>query len=320
MAIALPMSLTQWLRPLAQWPPVALRDPQAAVQVFLETGRGDFDVTRTVVVAALRPLTLAMGLVPQLLSAMERPIELRLRFVDLESQRTVGTLQLQYLSAWNTAGVSIGLFDVRDGAQRCLRWPYRSWNRWLQNRRMRANTDKNNFSMPTEAVHQLMIFYMCPRPVVLVSVDDQIHSNLFPMDLIGAISLERFTLALRSTSPSVATMMSARRVAISDVPACDYKTAYTLGAQHKNVTIEWDQLPFAVRRTRGFSLPYPAIALRVRELEILDFKTIGSHTLFVTRIASELSCAAGAQLFHSSGIYQYFRERNGRPFPAAGSA
>jgi hypothetical protein len=240
-----------------------------------------------------------------------------LHFVDLESRRIVGMLRLQHTRNWSTSGLAIGLFEVLHGTQRCVRWPYRPWNRWLQNRRMRRNTDPNNFYMPPQAVQQQMIFYICPRPVVLVSVDDGSHSNLFPMDLIGPVSSNRFTLALRSTSPSIATMKSARRVALSDVPARDYTTAYKLGVHHKQIMVDWDHLPFEIQRSSNFSLPYPAIALRVREIEILDFDTIGSHTFFVTQIASEDSARDDAQFFHTSGIYQHFRSCNGRPFPPA---
>jgi flavin reductase (DIM6/NTAB) family NADH-FMN oxidoreductase RutF len=315
--IPLSTALKRRLRPLPEWPPVALRAPQQAVQVQLSTSRGELDVTRAAVVAALRPLTLAVGLGESPASVVEDGSQPELRFVDLESQRTVGVLQLQHLRNWHTSGAAIGLFEVQQGTHRCVRWPYRPWNRWLQERRTRRNTDPNNFSMPPEAVQHQMIFYICPRPVVLVSVDDGSHSNLFPMDLIGPICPERFTLALRSTSPSIPTMKSARRVALSDVPARHHAAAYKLGIHHKNVKVEWDRLPFEIRRSRDFALPYPAIALRVRELEILDFDTIGSHTLFVSRIVSEHSAAEDTQFFHTSGIYQHFRSCKGRPFPPA---
>jgi flavin reductase (DIM6/NTAB) family NADH-FMN oxidoreductase RutF len=318
MTIPLPVALKQWLRPLPQWPPVALQAPQQAVRIDLATALGDYDVTRAAVVAALRPFTLAVGLDAQRLSAIEADSEPQLRFVDLESGRTVGELQLKHVRTWNTSGTAIGLFEVRDAMQRCLPWPYRPWNRWLQNRRMRANTDPNNFFMPPAAVQQQMIFYICPRPVVLVAVDDGAHSNLFPMDLIGPVSADHFTLALRSTSPSVATMKSARRVALSDVPARDFATAYKLGVHHKNVKVDWDHLPFEIERSREFSLPCPAIALRVRELSIVDFDTVGSHSFFLCRVVSDRSIAQGNQFFHTSGIYQYFRTRNARPFPACG--
>jgi flavin reductase (DIM6/NTAB) family NADH-FMN oxidoreductase RutF len=314
----LPQALKRRMRPLPEWPPIALSAPQEAVQIRLSTIRGDFDVTRAAVVAALRPLTLGVGLDSQLLPALEDSSQPQLHFVDLESRLTVGTLQLQHIRNWSTSGTAIGLFEVQRGTHRCVAWPYRPWNRWLQNRRLlRRKQDPTNFFMPPEAVQQQMIFYICPRPVVLVSVDDGSHSNLFPMDLVGPVSADRFTLALRSTSPSVPTMKSARRVALSDVPARDYATAYKLGVHHKNVKVDWDRLPFEIHRSREFSLPYPSIALRVREMQILDFETIGSHTFFVTRKISEYAAGDAAQFFHTSGIYQHFRGCNGRPFPPA---
>lgn len=314
----LPESLKRRMRPLPEWPPVALRAPQEAVEVRLVTARGEFDVTRSAVVAALRPLTLGVGLDEQLIAAIADSPQPRLHFVDLASRLTVGMLQLQHIRDWNPSGASVALFEVQQGTHRCVGWPYRSWNRWLQDRRtLRRKNDPSNFFMAPEAVQQQMIFYICPRPVVLVSVDDGSHSNLFPMDLIGPVSPDCFTLALRSTSPSIATMKSARRVALSDVAARDYTTAYKLGIHHKNVKVEWDRLPFTIQRSRDFSLPYPSIALRVREMQILDFDTIGSHTFFLTRKVSEQPAEDAAQFFHTSGIYQHFRSCNGRPFPPA---
>jgi flavin reductase (DIM6/NTAB) family NADH-FMN oxidoreductase RutF len=315
MTLWLPEALKQRIRALPQWSPIALHQPQDAVQIRMCSAHSDVDVTRAVVVAALRPLTFAMGLTEQTWPASGDLSEARLQFLDLESGREVGTLDLQHVRNWESSGARIGLFCVRRGAQRCVRWPYRPWNRWLQNRKMRKNIDPHNFHMPPEAVQQQMIFYICPRPVVLVSVADGSHSNLFPMDLIGPVSTEHFTLALRSTSQSIPTMKSARKVALTDVAARDYAIAYKLGAHHKNMTVAWDQLPFGIRRSRNFSLPYPESALRIREAEILDFDTIGSHTFFLTRIVSEEGTEAGPQFFHTSGIYQHFRTRNGRPFP-----
>ena len=317
MTLGLRTDLRRWVRGLPQWSPVALRQPQNAVEVRLSTAREEFDVTCGAVVAALRPLTLAVGLNAQLLSALTDHPRPQLHFVDRESRRAVGELQLQSVRNWNAPGVTLGLFEIRNGTQRCVPWPYRPWNQWLQNRAMRRNADPHNFFMPPEAVQQQMIFYICPRPVVLVSVDDGSHSNLFPMDLIGPISSDHFTLALRSTSPSISTMKSARRVALSDVPAREYSAAYELGKHHKKAMVEWDHLPFETRRSGKFSLPYPAIALRVREVEILDFATVGSHTFFVSRISSEVSAGDDAQFFHTSGIYQHFRSRIGRPFAPA---
>jgi flavin reductase (DIM6/NTAB) family NADH-FMN oxidoreductase RutF len=153
--------------------------------------------------------------------------------------------------------------------------------------------------------------------VVLVSVEQGEHRNLFPMDLIGPVAADRFTLALRNTSSSVPAMKIARRVVLSDIAAADCGLAYRLGAHHRDPLPDWQSLPCATERSQEFSLPFPRNALRVRELEILDFETIGSHTLFVTRIAAEQPLAEADKLHHTSGLYQHFRMRQGRPFPAA---
>jgi flavin reductase (DIM6/NTAB) family NADH-FMN oxidoreductase RutF len=172
--------------------------------------------------------------------------------------------------------------------------------------------------MTPEGVRRLMVFYICPRPVVLVSVAGEHHSNLFPMDLIGPVSEDRFCLALRSTSPSISAIRGTGRVAISDMPASLTPAIYRLGGHHKKSGIDWSELPFGTSKSSLFSLPHPANALRVRELEILAFREVGSHTLFVTRTASDIRHANGPQLFHVSGDYQHYRAKLAAPFALAG--
>src|SRR5262249_16532375 len=154
----------------------------------------------------------------------------------------------------------------------CTRWPYKAWNTWLQDRAFRHRSrvrSHETLRMTSEGVQQLMIFYICPRPVILVSVADEHHANLFPMDLIVPLSEDRFTPALRRPSPSIPTMKATRRIAISDMPAALTPVIYKLGAHHQKSSIDWSELPFDMRKSSSFSLPYPANALRVRELEIL---------------------------------------------------
>src|SRR4029078_3308462 len=98
--------------------------------------------------------------------------------------------------------------------------------------------------------------------VVLVSVDDGTRGNLFPMDLIGPVSPDRFTLALRNTSPSVEVMKVTRRVALSDMPSALTPVIYKLGEHHKKQSIDWGSLPFQTARSRMLHLPSPAHALQ----------------------------------------------------------
>ena len=172
--------------------------------------------------------------------------------------------------------------------------------------------------MVPSAVEQMLVFYLQPRPVCLVSVDDGQRSNLFPMDLIGPMPQERFTLALRNTSPSVETIKRSRQVAVADLPGTACALAYQLGAHHKHVQVDWESLPFATQRSREFGLRVPVMAPRIREIEILAFRTVGSHTLFVGRVCSDVvNSADGARLCHTSGAHQRLRIRSHRPFQEA---
>ncbi len=316
MSVPLPEGLKRRLRPIPQWSAIALRDPQDAVDVRLRHSGVDLDITRNNVVAALSPLTIAVGLdaaTPRVSGRAPATIA----FVDRMSGFLLGELRLRGSGTVSAADARLDLFEIDRGAHWCLPWPHKTWNTWMQNRAIRANADPYNFALQPAAAQQLMIFYLCPRPVVLVSVDDGTHSNLFPMDLIGPIAGDRFTLALRSTSRSVPVMRSVGRIALSSVAAADHQIAYRLGVHHRNVKVDWSALPFEVMRSAVYSLPIPAIALRVREVDVLHAETIGSHTFFVTRAVSDTRSSEAPQFFHTCGIHQYFRTRQGRPFDPA---
>jgi flavin reductase (DIM6/NTAB) family NADH-FMN oxidoreductase RutF len=182
---------------------------------------------------------------------------------------------------------------------------------------MRRNKNPHNFQMAPAAVQQLMTFYICPRPVVLVSVLEAAHSNIFPMDLIGPFGGAFFTLALRSTSISVPTMLEARRVALSGIGAEHKDAVYRLGEHHKKPFADWNTLPFPTMPTEIFGIPAVASSLWIRELAIEASDEIGSHTFFVCRIVSERAQTQGLQLHHTAGFHQEYRRRHGMAFPAA---
>lgn len=171
--------------------------------------------------------------------------------------------------------------------------------------------------MPADDALRLQAIYVRPRPVVLVSVEYAGGSNLFPMDLIGSLSNEKFTLALRSTSPAVALLRNSRRAVLADVPADRKSTAYDLGAHHKSKSIDWSSLPFSSLLSPNFSLRYPAFTSRVREMEIEEIFAVGSHTLFVCSQVHAEYLADTPQLHHTAGFYQAFRKRRAMAFPEA---
>ncbi|HKT30571.1 flavin reductase, partial [Dyella sp.] len=194
-------------------------------------------------------------------------------------------------------------------------WPRRSWNAWLQNRSMLKNSRSNHLNMEPAAAQQLMIAYLYPRPVILVSVQTPTHRNIFPMDLIGA--LERsglFSLALRSTNVSQPVMRDVRRVALSTIPATMKATVYQLAQHHKTPLQDWSELAFPVRPSREFAIPVVAQAPRVRELTIVHSQEVGIHTFFLGRVSSDESLASVDQLHHTAGFHQAYRRKRHMPF------
>ncbi len=316
MRVSFPGSVQERLRPSRQWLAISLAAQDQSVEVKLRAGGDEFDVTLDSAVAAMQPFTLRVGLSEELAGALARSAHPELQFFDRELRRLTGTLRLSSLREWRTGGARLALCEVASGRHYCAPALRRVWDSWSY-RRAARRTPPERLLMAPQAVEQMLIFYLRPRPVFFVSVDDGGHSNLFPMDLVGPLQPGYLTLALRNTSPSVETMKSTRRIAMGDVPGSHCQIAYQLGAHHKQQQIDWAALPFQVVRTPQFALRLPELALRMREVELLDFQIVGSHTLFVGRICSEQALRAGPQLCHTCGVHQRLRRELGKPFREA---
>ena len=295
-----------YVRPLPQWSTVAVAPPQQAVIATLHWDGQSADVTADHTVASLVPLVIATSL-----DAGQRPV---LEYRDSATGKLLGVLRLVQNASVATAETSITLYHVAAGEQHCLGWPLRTWNAWLQNRLMLKNRSPQHFAPEPAAVQQLMIAYLCPRPVILVSVDTPGHRNIFPMDLIGPLQRSGFfSLALRSTNVSVPVMREVRRVALSGIPATMKAIVYKLAEYHKHPLQDWNALPFTARPSREFGIPAVAAALRIQELSLVHSQEVGSHTLFLGRIISDENLAEGTQLHHTAGFHQTYRRRQGTP-------
>ncbi|HWY13984.1 MAG TPA: flavin reductase family protein [Rhizomicrobium sp.] len=301
------------LRPVPQWAPVGIIPPQGAISVSLLWNGKAADVTENHTIASLKPVTVAIGLDGTTHDLASGTLE----FVDTTTRKPIGSLQISRVAGRNTGGAQIGFFRIVEADHCCLPWPQRPWNAVLQARAIRKYKKPHNFHMPPAAVQQLMIFYICPRPVVLVSVSEGRHSNLFPMDLIGPLANGYFTLALRNTSVSVPAMVKAPRLAISGMPAEHKDVVYKLGEHHKKQFVDWDKLPLPVILTEKLKLPAIGSALWIRELSVEASEVIGSHTFFTCRVVSERQLSSGLQLHHTAGFHQEFRRRRGKPFAPA---
>jgi flavin reductase (DIM6/NTAB) family NADH-FMN oxidoreductase RutF len=306
--------------PIPQFCTVGLENPQSEVRVWLRGLGSPLDVTEFNVIAAARPFTIGIGLehIPDAAALESAP--LFLEFCDRSGDPSVlGEIQLSYAQTIRIGDRVLCLFKASRSINRCMP---RSvvWRRHLdfarQQRRVAKGPSPPETRMIIREFFALSTFYICPRPVVLVSVVDGNASNLFPMDLIGPIGGQHFSLALHGTSTAVPLIERSRRVALSSVPAEQISIAYALGKNHKKTDFHWNQVPFDLTISPAFALPIPEFALAVREMEVEEVHALGSHKLFVCRTRVNQLRAQGLQLSFVQGFYHARRQRT-RPLTPA---
>src|SRR5690242_3554359 len=151
-----------FFRPLPQWSAVAIAPPQSFVIATLCGDGKPQDATADHTAASLIPFVIATSL-----DAGEFP---QLEYRDSATGKLLGVLRLVRTTDIRPAGGPLAFHRIASSEQHCLRWPLRSWNARLQNRAMLKNRRPHDFFMEPSAVQQLMISYLCPRPVVQGSI------------------------------------------------------------------------------------------------------------------------------------------------------
>ena len=292
---------------------ISLRDPQSEISVWLHGLGPPRDVTQNNVIASARPLTIAIGFErsPNPAETSGTPLSLQFRERDGE-QRLLGLIRLRLKETIAIGLDQVGFFETLGCKNYCVPRA-RLWARYAQYgyQRWRSRTHPgSNVPMVGHEVHSVFVFYICPRPVVLVSVIDGNLTNMFPMDLIGPVGTRHFSLALHSTSTAVPLMERSRRIALSSVPIEQTSVAYQLGRNHNKLSVEADDIPFATTKSAAFGLPVPCFSLRVREMHIDSVQTVGSHRVFLARTVEDCHLAEGLQLFFVHGFYQAWRCRH----------
>jgi flavin reductase (DIM6/NTAB) family NADH-FMN oxidoreductase RutF len=299
--------------PIPQFCTVGLKYPQSEVRVWLHGLGEPMDVTDSNVIAAARPFVVGIGLehVPDGVATKRAP--LCLVFSDRRGDnRLLGEIQLSYAETIRIGNRVLCLFRASRSTNRCLP---RSvvWRRYLdfarQQRRVANGPNPPETQMIIREFLALSTFYICPRPVVLVSVVDGNAGNIFPMDLIGPIGGQHFTLALHGTSTAVSLIERSRRIALSGVPVEQISIAYALGQNHKKTDFHWNQVSFDMTTSPAFGLPIPEFALSVREMEVEEVRAMGSHKLFICRTGVNHVRSCGSQLSFVQGFYHARRQQ-----------
>jgi flavin reductase (DIM6/NTAB) family NADH-FMN oxidoreductase RutF len=286
---------------------MGMPDPQREVRIWLE-GLGDpIDITNNHVVACASPFIVGIGLDPERTRQTLR-MRLSLKFRERDGdRRLLAKVRLRSSGSVTIADQALSLFHIRSCNNYCLTRPrlwaydlYQSFKRWRR--------DKNpEIPMSVLGARSMNVFFICPRPVVLVSAMDGSKGNIFPMNLFGCIGDDYFAFALNSLRKAAPLVERAGRVALSSIPIEHAGLVRQLGKNHRSDFAEWDKLPFATTPSPALGLPIPQFALRVREMEIKTVQKLGSHTLFLARLIRDEHLRNDLQFCMIHGIYQSWR-------------
>lgn len=304
------LSLLRSGKGLRQAPVVVAGNSEPAPRVRLQGfPGGPVDISDDHCPVSLRPFVLGIRL--DATDATARPLRLEICRADADAA-PLARLTLKPVGVLPMKRGALHLFEIAHTENRCLAPPALGWRYLLawQNARTAAGRG-DALRMSAHDLRALNAYYIVARPVFLVGVAHEARVNLFPMDLVGALSSGEYLLALRATSPSVALMEASGRIAMSSAPAELLDAVYALGRQHGQASLDLSTLPMPIARSPRFGLPVLERAGQVRELAIERVERIGSHVLFITRIEQETGLA-GRQLAHMSGMYVEWLQRHHR--------
>jgi flavin reductase (DIM6/NTAB) family NADH-FMN oxidoreductase RutF len=297
---------------------LGIRDPQSEVSVWLEGAGKPIEVTQNNVMVAARPLIIGVGFGQEhdwTEIRRRRPV---LKFRTMAEGRPLGDILLRMTENVPLSDEHLCLFETVGSRNYCVP-KMRLWIRHLDEacRRWRSerHSEKPGFRMRAGELRSVFAFYICPRPVVLVSVVNGQARNIFPMDLIGPVGSRHFALSLHNSSAPLRLMEQSRRIALSSVPIDQSSVAFELGKNHNASDVDLCSLPFTTTASTVFDLPVPRFALRVREMRIETIQRFESHTLFIASTVTDEFLAEGEQLFHVHGSYQVWRRKQGLSTP-----
>ncbi len=299
---------------LCQFCNLGLKDPQCDIKVWLVGTKGARDVTARNVLAATRPLSIGIGLEND---EDFRELSSNQVFLEFRSahppETLLGKVNLTFTGSIPLEGDgALCLFNARHPSNYCQARTL-VWKRYLNFSYAQWKNERGpsppKVRMVGSELHSLFVFYICPRPVVLVSVADGQAGNIFPMDLVGPIGHQQFSLALHATSKGLPLIERSGRIALSSVPVAKMSLAYQMGQNHNKASICWSSVPFPLIASPRLCLPIPEFALRVRELQLVDVRPTGSHVLIICRVVTDHAFVDGLQFFQAHGFYDEWRKQ-----------
>jgi flavin reductase (DIM6/NTAB) family NADH-FMN oxidoreductase RutF len=294
---------------------IGLEEPQTEIAVWLHGFGAPIDVTHCHSMACADPFTVCIALDGEQELTEVKLRRLLLKFRERDGQRRIlGQINLngEKTTIIPAVGSQLILFEARSSANYCLPKARLLAHYLLHRYSLWRKVDSAGVKMSFLERRAVMVMFIRPHPVVLVSLDSEAGGNIFPMNIMGDLGHNYFAFALKNSRLAARLVERSGRVALSDVPLSQTLVAYRLGANHGKLAIDWNALPFATKVSARFGIRVPVFAHRVREMEIEMARNLGSHTFFVARIIHDERFAEGVGLCIVHGFYQAWRLKGHR--------
>ena len=174
------------------------------------------------------------------------------------------------------------------------------------------NKTAGNVFLKGNLYTQVQIAYSQPRKICLITVGANNLYNLFPTDLHGQINEQEYIISLRHEGKACQQVENAGKIALSDMPADEYKRVYSLGKNHTKPLRHASELDFGSAHSHNFSLPLPKNVLSYKELMLEKSFIHGIHKILLFKIVHEDKFSATpATLSHVHNCYATWRHNQG---------
>jgi hypothetical protein len=286
---------------------VGMPSPQDEIGVWLCSRRGRRDVTSEHSTACSDPFVLCIRLRGE---DAARSNGLWLEYVERKgAKKLLGKIGLKTAAGIEPVGGGLHFFEARSTQNWCLPRLRAGAYSLLHAYEARVRPKMPDMKMTLLEERAAIVTFIRPHPIGIGSVEDVAGGNIFIMNLMGELGEGRFGFGLKNSRWPAKLVERTGRLALSGVPAEEGRAAFALTATHMVEHVDWEKLPFALRRSAHFKIRVPEFALRVRVLEVESVRKMGSHNFFVTRVVSDEHLRDGEELHALHGFYQAWRLR-----------
>jgi hypothetical protein len=153
--------------------------------------------------------------------------------------------------------------------------------------------------------------YSYPRRIRIISFRQQDYYNIFPMDLLGDISLQgKYVFGLRHSNVAIKRIIETGKLLVAEVPFHQHNIIFQLGKHHSSQAPALPDLPFETTTSKNFGFPVPSFAESYKEINITQTLSLGSHMLLWGNVQDSVQLIAPGQHLYMVHFMHYLHQKN----------